>query len=345
MEKKNPSFEELIRMRVVLHVPGMDAVRVRRDVPYKTGGGQPLHMDVYSPPGPPHPRPAVVLVHGGPIPRLGAKNMGLFVSYGELLAASGFVAVTFDHRFLTRAAIADAAQDVTDLVSHLRNEAASLEIDPERLALWAFSGGGPLLAPPLRERPGWLRAVIAYYALLDLQEPPTGDDDLAPELRRLFSAVDGLGDEARSAPPILVARAALDAAWLNATIDRFVQAALKKHATVDLLNHADGRHSFDILDDDLRSRQIIRHTLQFLRDHLIPEPASGVGTRSDAQAPLSRLPFSSWRLPVSGGTRHGLARALSRLRRRWRPPLRPACWLSCPSPTSRVMTKGTLLPA
>ena len=86
MEKKNPSFEEMIRMPVVLTVPGMEAVGVERDVVYKTAEDQPLHLDVYSPPGPSRPRPAVILVHGGPIPRVGAKNMGVFVSYGRLLS-------------------------------------------------------------------------------------------------------------------------------------------------------------------------------------------------------------------------------------------------------------------
>lgn len=65
VEKKNPPFEEMVRMRIVYAVPGMDAVSVRRDVPYKTGDDAPLHMDVYSPPGPPRARPAVILVHGG----------------------------------------------------------------------------------------------------------------------------------------------------------------------------------------------------------------------------------------------------------------------------------------
>jgi dienelactone hydrolase len=68
--------------------------------------------------------------------------------------------------------------------------------------------------------------------------------------------------------PILVARAGLDNAWLNAGTDRFVQTALSAGATLDLLNHPDGRHGFDILDDDDRSKQIIRRTLAFLRDHL-----------------------------------------------------------------------------
>lgn len=269
VEKKDPPFEEMIRMRVVFSVPGMDAVHVRRNLVYKTADGQPLHMDVYAPPGPSRARPAVILVHGGPIPRIGAKNMGVFVSYGELLAASGFVAVTFDHRFLTPAQLPDAGRDVKDLVAHVRENADSLGVDAERLALWVFSGGGPFLAAPLLERPAWLRAVVAYYAVLDLERPPAGTDDgLSAEQRRNFSAIRGLGESARNAPPILVARAGLDNPWLNDGIERFVQAAFESGATLDLLNHPEGRHGFDILDDDPRSKQIIRRTLEFLRDHL-----------------------------------------------------------------------------
>ena len=270
MEKKNPSFEEMLRMRIVLSVPGMDAVNVRRDVVYKSADGQSLQMDVTSA-GPQRLRPAVILVHGGPIPRLGAKNMGVFLSYGELLAASGFVAVCFDHRFLGPDRLADAGGDIADAVAYVRQNAGSLGIDPERIALWAFSGGGPFLAAPLRERPSWLRAVVAYYAVLDLQQPPPGaDSGIGDELRRRFSTILGLGEDARSAPPLLVARAGLDNPWLNGGLDRFVQAATANGATLDLLNHPEGRHGFDILDDDDRSKAIIRRTVEFLRDHLGP---------------------------------------------------------------------------
>lgn len=266
---KNPPLPEMIRMRVVVSVPGMDAVRTARDLVYKTADGEPLRMDVYSPPGPPRPRPAVILVHGGPIPRTGAKNMGVFVSYGELIAASGLVAITFDHRFLAPGRLSDAGADVTDLVAHVRTHAGSIGVDPERLALWAFSGGGPLLAAPLRDRATWLRAVVAYYAVMDLQQPaPKADSAMSAELRQSFSAIRSLGEDARTVPPILVARAGLDDPWLNGGVDRFVAAAVAKGATLDLLNHPQGRHAFDILDDDARSKQIIRRTLELLREHL-----------------------------------------------------------------------------
>jgi acetyl esterase/lipase len=270
VEKKTPSLEEMIRMRVVLRVPGMDVTQARRDVVYRAAAGEPLHMDVYSPAGAPRARPAVVLVHGGPIPRTGAKNMGIFLSYGELLAASGFVAVTFDHRFVAPERLPDAREDVAAAVEHVRSEAAAFSIDPDRLALWVFSGGGPLLAAPLRDRPPWLRALVAYYAMLDVRQPPPGvEDALGPERRREFSAVEGLGEDARTAPPLLVARAGLDHPWINGGIDSFVQRALGRGATLDLLTHPDGRHGFDILDDDTRTRQIILRTLAFLHDALM----------------------------------------------------------------------------
>lgn len=255
-------------MRIVFSVPGMDGVSVQRNLEYKSADGQPLHMDIYTTSGTPRPSPAVILIHGGPIPRIGAKNMGVFVSYGELLAASGFVAVAFNHRFLTPARLTEAAGDVADLVAHVRENAVSLGVDPERLALWAFSGGGSFLAAPLRERPTWLRAVVAYYAALDLQPPPEAESRISPELRQTFSAIRSLGEDARSAPPILVARAGLDNPWLNAAIDRFVETAIAKGATLDLLTHPKGRHGFDILDDDARSKQIIDHTLRFLKNYL-----------------------------------------------------------------------------
>lgn len=87
--------------RIVYRVPGMDRVRVERDLIYRgtaTGG---LKMDVYVPQdlSTSDRRPVVFFVHGGPIPDdLRPKDWGVYQSYGELAAASGFVGVTFNHR-------------------------------------------------------------------------------------------------------------------------------------------------------------------------------------------------------------------------------------------------------
>jgi len=273
MTKPPPSLEEIVKSRVVHRLPGMEAVTARRGLVYKTEGETRLEMDLYPPPGleAGARRPAVVFVHGPVPPGAKAKGMGVFLSYGELAAASGLVGITFDHRFSGGETLIQAAGDVSDLLAHVRQEAGALGVDPERMVVWAFSGGGPFLAPLLAERPGWLRAVVAFYAFLDMQVPPPGQPDtLDPEVRRRFSPVVHLGPGPRPLPPLLVARAGLDHPFLNEGIDRFVQEALARNASLDLLNHAEGRHGFDILDDDARSRAIVAHALAFVSAHLSP---------------------------------------------------------------------------
>ena len=39
----------------------------------------------------------------------------------------------------------------------------------------------------------------------------------------------------------------------------------------DLMNHPEGQHSFDMLDDNARSREIIKATLEFIKAHLLKE--------------------------------------------------------------------------
>jgi acetyl esterase/lipase len=266
-----PPLDELIRMEIVHRVPGMEDVVVRRDLPYAAAAGDALTMDLYRPPGAPEASrlPAVILIHGGPVPRIGAKRMGVFTSYGRLLAASGLVAVTFDHRFLAPDRLTDAAADVEAAVTYVRSQAAGLGVDEERLALWAFSGGGPFLSLALRGGPTYVRAVVAYYAVLDIQEKAPGSTAaLSDEARRDFSPVHHLTVEAGRVAPILVARAGLDAPFLNASLDRFVQQALATNAAIDVMNHPAGRHGFDILDDDARSKEIIARTVEFLRGRL-----------------------------------------------------------------------------
>ena len=69
-------------------------------------------------------------------------------------------------------------------------------------------------------------------------------------------------------PPVLVVRAGLDHPSLNATIDRFIAAAVARNAPLEVMNHSEGRDGFDILDDDPRTRENAARTTEFLRTHL-----------------------------------------------------------------------------
>jgi len=267
-----PAPEEMHKMRIVYTVPGMEAVPVHRDLVYRAAGQTELKMDVYSPAGmrKGSRAPVVMLVHGGPISMPSSpKDWGVFISYGELLAASGLVTVTFNHRFYSPSHLQEAAGDVAHAIDYVRGNADSLLADRGRVGVWAFSGGGVFLSPLMRDVPSFLRCLVSYYAILDLQVPPPGHEgDLSEETRKEFSPLFHLTKNALKIPPIFIARAGLDNPWLNATVDRFVQEAVARNAALELITHPGGHHGFDILDGDARSRAIIQRTLLFLKTHL-----------------------------------------------------------------------------
>lgn len=160
--------KELGAKRLVYTVPGMDRVKVRKNLTYKRVIGVELKMDVYSPVGLQRGarRPAVIFIHGGRIPpnlRKTPKDWGAYISFGQLVAASGFVGITFNHRFYAWESLSDSQSDVMALLAYVRNNAASLGIDKDRIILWSVSAGGVFLSQPLRENPPYIRCIVAYY--------------------------------------------------------------------------------------------------------------------------------------------------------------------------------------
>ena len=51
-------------------------------------------------------------------------------------------------------------------------------------------------------------------------------------------------------------------------IDEFVQLAIANNVPITFMNHPEGMHAFDMLNDNERSREIIRATLEFIKVHL-----------------------------------------------------------------------------
>lgn len=236
--------------RIVYHTDGTRQIRVR-DVVYKRDGDAELAMKVYTPAGSSGDArvPAVFFIHGGPIPAqmTPPTQWGVFVSYGELVAGSALVGVTLNHRLYALTDYGRAQSDVAAAIDYVRSHAAELNVDADRIALWYFSGSGPLMTALLRERPDYVRCLIAFYAYLS----PTGN--VRSEVANL---------------PIFLARAGLDQPLINQAIDAFVQEALAGNALLEVMNHPAGRHGFDILDDNERSREIIARAVAFAQAHV-----------------------------------------------------------------------------
>ena len=265
---------EMLKKRNVYKIPGMEQCRVVQNQVYKTIDETDLLLDVYYPADirDGERRPAVVFVHGTVPDELikNIKDSGQYTSWGQLVAASGFIAVIFRHRSTGgHVSLEDVGDDVDDLVRYVREHAEALQIDKERLAIWSCSAGVPLGArAALRGAPAFVKCFVVYYGPLDLQLLKKTDAKLTEDEARAFSATTYLESSAERLAPLFIVKAGLDHPSLNASIDTFLREASAKDVTIDFLTHPHGHHAFDVLDDVARSHEIIQRTLEFMKTAL-----------------------------------------------------------------------------
>lgn len=259
--------------RIVYQVPGMEKVKAFTNLTYKTADTTELKMDIYTPPNLSQDDrlPAVIFIHGGYLPRNMSplpKDWGVYISYGELMAASGLVGVTFNHRYwgYDEENMKLSFSDVKAAMQFVRDNAEKYQIDPDRIALWAFSGGGPHLSIALKDKLDYVRCIVSYYASLDLRPSVQQlSQDIDPKTVEPFSPIVYLTENNYHIPPIFIGRAGLDNPTLNLEVDAFIARAISLNENIEVINHPVGRHGFDIVDDDDRSREIIARTIEFIK--------------------------------------------------------------------------------
>lgn len=261
--------------RAVLTLPSMDSVVVVKDIVSRTG----RTLDVYRRPDlEDQALPAVVFVPGDAPEEIiaDAKHWGQYVSWGQLVALSGLAAVTTNHRSTNGFKdLEGAAQDVDAAIDHVRTNGPDLGIDPERIAVWTCSAGAPFaLRTALRNRPTYVRALVALYSIMDLTDRGMISTDIPDKVLADFSCSRYL-EAGRPFPPMLIARAGKDNEFINRSIETFVAAAVAAGVDIEYLNHAEGQHAFDVRDNHSRSRAIIQRTLDFLDHALLGERESG----------------------------------------------------------------------
>ena len=191
-------------------------------------------------------RPAVVFVHGGPVAE-GAvptpRDSQTFAGYGALAAAHGLAGVVFDHRLHTMEHYPLSADDLVAAV----DEARGLdEVDPERIALWFFSGGGGLAADWLRVRPTWLRALTWTYPVLAAPPDWPGDVERFDCVRAVTAAPD---------LPKLLVRVGAEFPQLRDTQQATVDAARAAGSALEVIDLPMAVHGYELHGHDPVSRE------------------------------------------------------------------------------------------
>ena len=227
-------------------------LRPRSVVPVREG-----MLDLYLPVGDGE-APAVVFVHGGPLPEgrePTPRNWPVYRGYGAAAAERGVVGAVLDHRFHGFEWIKEAGEDIVAAVDRVREHPS---VDPDRIGMWFFSGGGALMGNWLNQPRGWLRCVAASYPVFPTQDE-LGDAAIAPS-----KAV-------RSAPglPILLSRVGLEQSARARWVEDFISSAHEVRADLDIIEIPQAQHAFDVLDHTDWSRAAVEEALAWVCAHLL----------------------------------------------------------------------------
>ena len=216
-----PRFALLTALVVTILCPGVltgcSDVVVETDVSYDPRFAA-AKLDIYSP-GTGTDRPAVLVIHGGGW-KIGSRDD--MADHARRFAEAGFVAVNLGYRLTPSGQFPHAVQDCICALSYMRANAATLGIDPDRIATYGYSAGGHLatmvgmaaghdaVAPDCEwGDTGPARAVVSGAGPQDMTLLPEVDNVVdfvggtRAEVPELYAAASPLSYVAPGAPPTL----------------------------------------------------------------------------------------------------------------------------------------------
>jgi len=223
--------------------PDMGKVETKKDVVYKTDNGKELMLDIYYPLGNEDASKAhvVVLIHGK-APTQSLKDTDLYNSWGRAIAANGLAAVTFNWRPSV------SPEDVSDLIRYIRENAKELGINGNSISVFAFSAGVKEgIKEALKVNTGFIDSVIAYYGEVD--------------------SVVLENDQITGLPPIFIAMAQNDNIIPVNINNDFIEQAKASGCQITYMVHSNGKHGFELYNDDDETRNIIEKTIEFIKEN------------------------------------------------------------------------------
>ena len=274
---QDPPYRHLSEIPMVYPLPDADQVVTRAGVEYTQSESGPLTLDVYLPARrqPSVALPAIVLVAGySDVGYQGVtgcrfKDMAMCTTWAKLVASFGMAAVTYGNE--------RPAEDLEAVLGYVRDHAAGLGIDAERLALWGMSGNGPLaLATLASSPPGSFKCAVFSCAYLADLDGATHVADAQKQWRFVYPGGFRV-DDVPADLPVLIARAGVEQdPGLNVALDRLVAALLAANRPVTCINFAAAPHGFELFHDTLETREVMRQMFRFARFHLAGTAADGV---------------------------------------------------------------------
>jgi hypothetical protein len=195
--------------------------------------------------------PLAVVVHGGPLPvdfPHSPRDWPVYRGYAALLNAAGAAAAVVRHPLHALADYSTASGVVRAAIDEARSIPG---VDGSRVALWHFSGGGPMVAPWMVELPPWLRCVALTYPILD--DRP---DRVLPAGYRPIESLTAFAD-ATPRPVFVVVRVGQEATDIAGGVERFIAEAHRNGIDLEVVDVPDGVHGFDFEQPGEQARRAV----------------------------------------------------------------------------------------
>jgi dienelactone hydrolase len=217
-------------------------------------------LDLYLPAA--APAPAVLMVHGGPVPldrAVRPPDWPSFRGYGALLAQAGIVGAMFEHGFVDEQTFAPAQQNIRAAAGAVR---ANPAVDPDRLGLWFFSAGGLFMGSVLADPSAWgVSAVAGTYAAVAhpaITHPAFPTATKTAELSTI---------------PLLLVRPERDFDWIATATTELLDRSDAAHRPVDVIEVPGAQHGFETVDNTDDARDAIQRSIAWWTRTLSASPA------------------------------------------------------------------------
>ncbi|MFC2142462.1 alpha/beta hydrolase [Acidobacteriota bacterium] len=259
--------QEFQSLHVVHKVPDIEKVRINHGNVYKSVDGKELTFDAYYPPESKREAklPVVIMVLGyaDNVFSQPLKDFEVYKDWAKLFAASGMAAINYS--------TLQPASDIHDLIRHIREKADAYGFDPDNIGVWSCSANVITALTLLwNDRQEYLKCASLYYGLMLTPDKKFNDTVMKLSEQVSFSTV-GIEEikHFHQDLPLFIVRAGRDREDFNQAIDYFGSQAISHNVPLTFINYAEGRHAFDVYDDNDTSRDIIQQTLNFMRRHLL----------------------------------------------------------------------------
>lgn len=267
------------------------AVKVERNIPFTTAGGEKLMLDLAAP-NSGGPYPAVLLLHGGAWSMGSRKDLSVADKKGtpsliEQVAARGYVVASASYRLAPKHKFPAQIEDARTAVRFLRANAKTYNLNPDKIGAGGFSAGGHLALllgladkgsfknDDLPEQSSRVNCVVSFFGPTDLSlySASEGLEDayMVPFLgkacktdRSVYAKASPIEYVTKDAPPVRMIHGTADIVVPIMHSERLLKKLEDTGVKSDLITVKGEGHGWD----GKAAAKSTEDTIQFLDEHL-----------------------------------------------------------------------------